>query len=319
MGEAAEVTATIGYEALEHCTGDDLEVLTAFCRLANAVEDGDSSPGGVAVIAALKARPEALASLCSFMAFTPWISFQRALIPKGFDSYDVGFKGANSTSKLLPLTPAQSSDAHSLVMASCVRLFLLCATSELAPVLCSVDHFEHSVVTGSLSSLDDTAHRCTKRTSRSPLSRQKLSALSVLPTAGLAHSSTAQPTLLDQERPFYVRGEQSFQSVSFSARRWPAFARYHSNGCRLPVNFLQMPRTGVLVLSSCPPMVFGSLVRTLLRAALRILHCRELLEHAKHDINLPPRALSILCFACSSSCCPLGFVFAVCSLLNSSW
>ena len=146
MGEAAEVTATIGYEALEHCTGDDLEVLTAFCRLANAVEDGDSSPGGVAVIAALKARPEALASLCSFMAFTPWISFQRALIPKGFDSYDVGFKGANSTSKLLPLTPAQSSEAHSLVMASCVRLFLLCATSELAPVLCSVDHFEHSVL-----------------------------------------------------------------------------------------------------------------------------------------------------------------------------
>ena len=63
MGEAAEVTATIGYEALEHCTGDDLEVLTAFCGLANAVENGDSSPGGVAVIAALKARPEALASL----------------------------------------------------------------------------------------------------------------------------------------------------------------------------------------------------------------------------------------------------------------
>ena len=71
--------------------------------------------------------------------------------------------------------------------------------------------------------------------------------------------------------------------------------------------------------SPAATMVFGSLVRTLLRAALRILHCRELLEHAKHDINLPPRALSILCFACSSSCCPLGFVFAVCSLLNSSW
>ena len=138
MGEAAKVTATIGYEALEHCTGDDLEVLTAFCGL-----DGDSSPGGAAVIAALKARPEALASLCSFMAFTPCLAAGSA---KGFDSYDVDFKGANSTSKLLPLTPAQSSEAHFLVMASCVRLFLLCATSELAPVLCSVDHFEHSVL-----------------------------------------------------------------------------------------------------------------------------------------------------------------------------
>ena len=258
------------------------------------------------------------------MAFTPWISFQRALIPKGFDSYDVGFKGANSTSKLLPLNPAQSSEAHSLVMASCVRLFLLCATSELAPVLCSVDHFEHSV----LRLVELVGRHC-------PPMREADISLATFATEALgaigSADSRACALINGATHPFgsgkdirsYVRGERGFQSVSFSARRWPAFARYHSNGCRLPVEFLQMPH-GVLVLASCHALVFGSLVRTLRRAALRILadsdaNCRELLEHAKHDINLPPRALSILCFACSSSCCPLGFMFAVCSLLNSSW
>lgn len=185
------------------------------------------------------------------MAFTPWISFQRALIPKGFDSYDVGFKGANSTSKLLPLTPAQSSDAHSLVMASCVRLFLLCATSELAPVLCSVDHFEHSV----LRLVELVGRHC-------PPMREADISLATFATEALgaigSADSRACAFINGATHPFgsgkdirsYVRGERGFQSVSFSARRWPAFARYHSNGCRLPVEFLQMPH-GVLVLSSC--------------------------------------------------------------------
>lgn len=146
-GEPAALLSAIGHENLGLCTADDMEIIAASLALMHGLDSEPSIEGRGAFREALVPRPEALATIAAWLAYTPYIG--PLIDRKGRDTSaaqeyrnyscelesPVDFRRPEA-SDAQRLSPEQSSEPYFKAMRGPVEMLLMAAPDkELRPLV----------------------------------------------------------------------------------------------------------------------------------------------------------------------------------------